>query len=79
MHDVEFYVVTEDNFDDFKERFLSTNGPDLVFFAISVVDYENLSLNVAEMKRYIDQQQELIVYYETSILQQDSNEFQSED
>ena len=29
--------------------------------------YENLSLNVAELRRYIEQQKSLIVYYENNI------------
>jgi hypothetical protein len=27
-------------------------------------DYENLALNIADLKRYINQQKEIIVYYE---------------
>ena len=38
-----------------------------VFFAMSVPDYENMSLNVGELRRYINQQKALIVYYEESI------------
>ena len=46
----------------------------LVFFALSVPDYENMSLNLAEMKRYIDQQKTIIVYYEKSI----NNEYKAQ-
>jgi hypothetical protein len=35
--------------------------------AISVRDYERLSLNVDELRRYILQQKEIIVYYEDSV------------
>jgi len=30
-------------------------------------DYENLALNIAELRRYIDQQGEIIVYYEKAV------------
>tara|TARA_R110000772_G_scaffold9633_2_gene31606 strand:+ start:2508 stop:2636 length:129 start_codon:yes stop_codon:yes gene_type:complete len=30
-------------------------------------DYENLALNVAELRRYINQQTEIIVYYEEAV------------
>ena len=30
-------------------------------------DYENLSLNFAELRRYIEQQKQIIVYYEEAI------------
>lgn len=63
LNNVEFFVVTEDNYEEFKKKFLKTNK-DLVFIAITVKDYENLSLNISELKRYIEQQQEVIIYYE---------------
>lgn len=66
LYDVYFYTVTEDNFEEFKEKFLKENS-DLVFFAISVPGYENLALGMADMKRYIEQQKAIIVYYENAI------------
>tara|TARA_Y100000361_G_C11022042_1_gene270091 strand:+ start:443 stop:556 length:114 start_codon:yes stop_codon:yes gene_type:complete len=30
-------------------------------------DYENLALNVAEIKRYLNQQREIILYYEKAV------------
>ena len=66
LNDIKLYVVTEENFNDFKERFLSKNA-DFVFVAISIKDYENLSLNISELKRYILQQKNIILYYEESI------------
>lgn len=66
LADVKFYVVTEKNFDEFKERFVKNNG-ELLFYAISVRDYENLSLNMADIKRYILQQKEVIIYYEKAV------------
>lgn len=66
LYDVQFYAVNESNLDEFLERFQRENG-DVVFFAISVVDYENMSLNLSELKRYIQQQKSLIVYYEKSL------------
>lgn len=65
-----FYTVNEENLDEFLERFEKENG-DIVFFAISVPHYENLSLTMAELKRYIGQQKSLILYYEDSIAKQE--------
>ena len=62
-----FHVVTNENLEEFIEKFKKSNGSELVFYAISVRDYENLSLNLAELRRYIEQQQAIIVYYETAI------------
>ena len=66
MNDIYFYVVTEQNFEEFKKRFTKENG-DLVGYVLSVRDYETLALNMAELKRYVLQQKEIIVYYEKAI------------
>lgn len=73
MNDVYFYVVTEENFAAFKERFQKENG-DLLFYALSVRDYETISLNMAELKRFIDQQQQIIVYYEKAVAPKEKKE-----
>ena len=66
MNDIYFYVVTEQNFEEFKKRFVKENG-DLVGYVLSVRDYETLALNMAELKRYLIQQKEIIVYYEKAV------------
>ena len=66
MTDVKFYVVTEENYAEFKEKFMKTNN-DYVFYAVSVHDYENLAFNMAELYRYIRQQKEIIIYYEKAV------------
>lgn len=38
---------------------------DLVVFALSPKDYQNLSLDMAELARYIQQQKALLTYYKT--------------
>ena len=66
MYPMQFYAVTSENYEVFKEKFEKENA-DLVYFALSVPDYENLSLNIGELKRYIEQQKTIIIYYEQSI------------
>ena len=66
MLPVKFYVVTQKNYEEFKERFKKENG-DFVFYAMSVPSYENLALDMAELRRYIEQQKEIIIYYEKAV------------
>ena len=66
MTDVKFYVVTEENYEEFKEKFMKTNN-DFVFYVVSVHDYENLALNMSELYRYIKQQKEIVIYYEEAV------------
>ena len=66
LNDIYFYVVTEQNFEEFKNRFVKENG-DLVGYVLSVRDYETLALNMADIRRYILQQKEIIIYYEKAV------------
>ena len=66
LSNLHFYVVTEDTFTAFKQRFVKQNG-DFLFYAISVRDYETLALNMAEVKRFIEQQKQIIIYYEEAV------------
>ena len=66
MNDIKFYVVTSENFEDFKKRYEKDNGA-FLFYALSVRDYETLALNMAEIKRYIEQQKQIIIYYEKAV------------
>ena len=68
----EFYVVNEANYAEFLETFKKKNGQ-IVYIAMSVKDYENLSINMGELRRYINQQKEVIVYYETAIKESKDN------
>ena len=45
-----------------------------IHIAISVKDYENLSKNFAELRRYIEQQKEIIVYYEDAVTNEPETE-----
>ena len=77
MNDVKFYVVTEENFEQFKEEFTKANS-DYVFYAVSVHDYENLALNMAEIYRYIKQQKEIVIYYEKAVTNKPKEETEQE-
>jgi len=67
LSNITWYVVTEENFEEFKKRYEKENGM-FLFYVISVKDYESLSLNMAEIKRYIEQQKQIIIYYEKAIV-----------
>jgi hypothetical protein len=66
LDNIYWYVVTKENFSEFEKRFAERHD-EFVFYAISVPDYEDLSVNMSELKRYIEQQKNLIIYYEQNI------------
>lgn len=73
LNDTRVFVVTEENFDAFVEEFKSIYG-EVAFVALSMRDYENLALNIADLRRYINQQTEIIVYYEKAVTDEPKEE-----
>ena len=79
LNDVKIYVVSpEVNYDEFMEEFTKKNGADS-YIAISVKDYENLSKNFSELRRYIDQQKKIILYYEEAVKPSENLEEEKKD
>ncbi len=50
-------------FDRFVDDIKKKHGGDLVFVAMSVADYELMSYNTQEIKRYITQLGDVVIYY----------------
>ena len=73
LNGLEWFVVTEETVELFINELKQKQSGVPVFFALIPKDYENLSLNVADIKRYIIQQKEIIEYYEKSIKDQKEN------
>ena len=71
LSNIKFYVVTKENLNDFLKVFEKENN-DIVFYSISVKDYEKMSLNIAELRRYIIQQDKIIVYYEKAVKKEEN-------
>ena len=62
LNDPYWYVVSDKNLDDFLARIEKDSG-NVVFLAMSVPDYELMAYNTQELKRYISELQEVVVYY----------------
>lgn len=70
MLPVQFRVINRDNLTTFVADLSQQQGSDNpVFMAMTTQDYENLALNIADLRRYIMQQQSVIQYYRSSIRQ----------
>ena len=66
LYDVQVHVVNKENLEQFIKDFTAENG-ELAIVALSMRDYENLALNISELRRFINQQKEIIVYYEEAM------------
>ena len=63
LQDVEFFVITEKNFEEQVRRLQKMQDGTYVLFGITPQDYENMAYNLQELRRYIRQQKEIIIYY----------------
>ena len=61
LRDVDWIILTPNNIDA-KIQELKTD--ELVFFALTTNGYENLSLNISNIRAVIEQQQRIIAIYE---------------
>ena len=62
LNDPYWYVVSDKNLDEFLAR-IKKESDTVVFLAMSVPDYELMAYNTQELKRYISELQEVVVYY----------------
>lgn len=63
LQDVEFFVVTEKNLEEQIARISKMQDATFVIFGMTPQDYENMAFNLQELRRYIRQQKEIIIYY----------------
>ena len=66
---VDWYVVTEENLEEFVQRINDDTG-NSVFFAVTPKGYENLAIGIADLRRYIKDSQAIIGYYEEAITEE---------
>tara|TARA_R110002020_G_scaffold231412_1_gene442558 strand:+ start:514 stop:840 length:327 start_codon:yes stop_codon:yes gene_type:complete len=57
-----WYVVSQENVKEFLER-IKTEYGQIVFVAMSIPDYELMAYNMQELKRYINELKEVVIYY----------------
>jgi hypothetical protein len=62
LRDVKFEVVNAANLEEFVTRF--ENGNNETYYFMRDRDFRNIALNTSELRRYIQQQNTIIVYYE---------------
>ena len=57
-----WFVVSDLNVDEFLEKVEKEEGR-IVFVAMSIPDYVLMAYNMQELKRYINELKEVVVYY----------------
>jgi len=63
LENVKFFVITKDNLEEQTAKIEKILGGGLVVFALTPQSYENMAFNLQEIRRYVRQQKEIILYY----------------
>tara|TARA_R100000742_G_C4279676_1_gene105224 strand:+ start:9407 stop:9775 length:369 start_codon:yes stop_codon:yes gene_type:complete len=72
MKDADIVVVTENNLEDVMSRIKDTQG-EFVLYAMTASSFEALALNFEEIKRFIEEQNQIILYYEKAVTPREDN------
>ena len=72
MKDADIVVVTENNLEDVINRIKGTQG-EFVLYAMTASSSESLALNFEEIKRFIEEQNQIILYYEKAVTPREDN------
>ena len=59
-------VITEANVQEVMEE-MKTNQGQFLVYALDPLTFKNLAIGIEEIKRYIQQQKDIIVYYEKAL------------
>jgi recombinational DNA repair protein RecR len=59
-------VITETNVQEVIEK-MKTNQGQFLVYALDPMTFKNLAIGIEEIKRYIQQQKDIIIYYEKAL------------
>ena len=68
MRSIEWVIINEENIETKLEEFKTTGQP-IALFVLTAEGYENLALNLSDIRALIQQQQEIIAAYESYYVQ----------
>lgn len=66
MLDAKVTVITENNLPEVIEKVKAGMG-EFVIYGLDPQSFQNLALNFEQIKKYIEQQKEIILYYEEAV------------
>ena len=70
MLETKIIVITEKNLSEVIKKVKAGMG-EFVIYGLDPASFKNLALNFEEIKRYIEQQKEIIIYYEEAVKPKD--------
>ena len=73
MLETKIIVITEKNLPEVIKKVKAGMG-EFVIYGLDPASFKNLALNFEEIKRYIEQQKEIIIYYEEAVKPKDKKQ-----
>jgi len=70
LKNADLVVVTESNIDEVIQRVRTEQG-DFVLYAMTAQSFESLALNFEQIKKFIEEQNAIILYYEEAVTPKD--------
>ena len=62
LREVQWLTITPENFEE-QFAIIEAQEGELVFLAMTIPDYETMAYNMQELKRYITELKDVVVYY----------------
>ena len=72
MKDANIVVVTEANLQQVIDEIKQTQG-EFVLYAMNADSFQALALNFEQIKRFIEEQNQVILYYEKAVQKEDED------
>ena len=66
MKDSDIVVITESNLQEVIDNITTIQG-EFVLYAMTAQSFESLALNMEQIKRFIEEQEQIVLYYEKSV------------
>lgn len=63
LEDVKFFIINKNNYDQKVKEVEELLGGTFAVFALTPTGYEAMAYNLQELRRYLRQQKEIILYY----------------
>ena len=63
LEDLKFFIINKDNYDQKVKEVEELLGGNFAVFALTPSGYESMAYNLQEIRRFIRQQKEIILYY----------------
>ena len=70
LKNADLVVVTESNIDEVIQRVKTEQG-DFVLYSMTAQSFESLALNFEQIKKFIEEQNAIILYYEEAVTPKD--------